>query len=102
MVTKRISEAELIEMHSRMRRLESAIEDADLILASAAEVQRNRMKKADDQISNERTYESACRTISAAEAELDRLTQIRERVERGWEACFEDMNAMQDLIRGTM
>lgn len=95
-----MSEAILIEIMQRFRRLEDKIEAADLFLASNIEDYENKIAKAEaDHSSGEISYGTYCRRTIEPEADLNNLEGIRQDVGKFLDACRDDMNRMQDEIR---
>ena len=95
-----VSEAVLIEIMQRFRRLEESIERADLFLASREERLRETIDALEAKhVSGKMSYNAWCRAQAQPESELTTLTEEREHLEKCLDTCRDDMNRMQDEIR---
>lgn len=95
-----MTEAILIEIMQRFRRLEDKIEAADLFLASGIERYEKKIEKAEADYSSGRiSFATYCRLTNEPEADLNNLNGIREDIEKFLDSCRDDMNRMQDEIR---
>jgi len=95
-----MTEAILIEIAQRRRKLEEAIEAADLFLASFKEAAERKIERAEAAHSaGTISYGTYCERVNEPHADLLKLSEVREDIERCAEACRDDMNAMADWIR---
>lgn len=73
MISRKISEGELIEIAQRFRKLEDLVEEADLLVCAHKE------------------------TLMSHEHDV--INEVRSGLEKALESCREDMTLMQELIR---
>lgn len=95
-----MTEAILIEIAQRFRKLEDTVEDADLFLASNQADYEAAIKKADADYEKHNNFGRFCREANEPEADLLKITDVRSDLEKTLEACRDDMTAMQEQIRG--
>jgi hypothetical protein len=95
-----VSEAELIEIAQRRRKLEDAIGRADDYLKSNEADYRAAIKKADADYEKHKNFARFCREGNEPEADLLGVVEARAALEKWSEACRDDMNRMADWIRG--
>lgn len=95
-----MSEAELIEIAQRFRKLEDHIEAADLFLASFKEHAEHKISKAESAYEAEEiSFGEYCRRVNEPEADLLKLGEVRTDIERALEACREDMVRLSEEAR---
>ena len=94
-----MTESILIEIAQRFRRLEDAVEVADVFHAERIERLTARMVKADEDYKTHQNYQRFCRERSAAEDKHDSIEVARQDIEKALEACRDDLVEMQDAIR---
>ena len=95
-----MDEAILIEIAQRFRKLEDVYERADLFLASLEEDYKKALKKADSDYETHKDYGRFCRAANEPEADLNNLIEVRDSIEKAFDACRDDMVTMQESIRG--
>ncbi len=98
--SRAITEAELLEIEQRYRRLEAQIRRADGILAERERYFVERIARADADLHIPEKYDSTCRIIHAHERERDRIVETRAALERAAELCREDLRTLVDRERG--
>ena len=97
-----MSEFDLIQISSRFRKLEDAVESADILHAERIERAQERIDKNDAaHAAGKVTYQVFCVRGNLAAKERDDTKELREALEKALEACREDMVAMQESITGT-
>lgn len=95
-----MTEAILIEIAKRFRKLEDAIEAADLHLVSKAERLRESLDALEARHSSGRiSYNAWCERSNPLTASLDILKEDRAALAKSADSCRDDMNAMADEIR---
>lgn len=95
-----MTEAELIEIAQRRRKLEDGIDAADLFLASFKEAAERRIERAEAAHgAGVISYSTFCERVNEPHADLLKLSEVREYIEKGLEACRDDMNRMAEEIR---
>lgn len=95
-----MTEAILIEIAQRFRKLEDAQEAADLFLASFKEMADRRIEKAESaHAAGTISCAAYCERVNEPHADLLKLEEVRGDIEKHTEACREDMNRMTDEIR---
>ena len=95
-----MNEAILIEIAQRFRRLEDAVEAADILHVERIERAQDRIDKNDAAHSvGKITYEVFCERWILAQKERDDTKELRETLEKAVDACRDDMVTMQEEIR---
>ena len=94
-----VSEALLIEMEQRFRKLEVAVRNADERLGAQQSHIERQIEKADADLSIEGKYESTCRIIFQHERTLDHMVEVRGALARAVEACREDLRTLLERER---
>lgn len=94
-----MTEAILIEVAQRFRRLEDIVEVADAYHAQREERAVKKLDKVEDDYQRHQNYDRYCREGNVASEERDTIKTVRVDLESALEACREDMNRMMDEIR---
>jgi len=94
-----MTEAILIEIAQRFRRLEDIVEAADLFHAERVERAKEKVDQAEDDYKRHKNYARLCRETGEAEMERHSIQTIRDDLEKALEACRDDMTAMQEQMR---
>ncbi len=97
-----MSEAILIEIAQRFRKLEDLVEKADLFHAARSEHFVMVEDRAEDNYKRHKNYDRWCREANDAKKERDAIQDVREGLEKALELCREDMTNMQELIRKSL
>ena len=95
-----MDEAILIEIAERFRKLEDVYECADLFLASLEEDYKKALKKADSDYETHKDYGRFCRAANQPEADLNNLIEVRDSIEKAFDASRDDLVTLHAAIRG--
>ena len=94
-----MTEALLIEIATRFRRLEDIVETADAFYAARIERLTRKMERLYGDYIKHQNYARFCSETNEVKEARERIEVARQDIDRALESCRDDMVTMQDYIR---